>query len=151
MMLRVLVLPYLGVVESSFEKEEPAQAPAAVERVCFRVRVGDLMLFLYRDQTVEQEESRKRGPRKRDLQSMFVSQRKRDDNKNKICTFQGGVGRGAGRKIVQNAVFFHGKRHDNKILKVKMLLSRNFVVMAQAPSIDDAGSILNQEATKDHF
>ena len=59
-------------------------------------------------------------------------QRKRDDNKNKICGFQGGVGRGAEGKIVPNAIF-HGKRHDKKILKVKMLLSRNFVVMAQAP------------------
>ena len=38
----------------------------------------------------------------------------------------------AGRKIVQNAIF-HGIRHDNKILKVKILFSRNFVVMAQAP------------------
>ena len=60
------------------------------------------------------------------------TQRKRDDNKNKICTFHGGVRRGAGRKIVQNAIF-HGKRHDNKILKVQILLSRSFVVMAQAP------------------
>ena len=42
------------------------------------------------------------------------------------------MGRGAERKIVQNAIF-HGKRHDNKISKVKILLSRNFVVMAQAP------------------
>ena len=65
--------------------------------------------------------------------SRQIIQRKRDDNKNKICAFQGGVGGGAGRKIVQNAIF-HGKRHDNKILKVKMLLSRNFVVMAQAPN-----------------
>ena len=39
------------------------------------------------------------------------------------------MGRGAERKIVQNA-FFHWKRHDNKILKVKILLSRNFVVKA---------------------
>ena len=63
-----------------------------------------------------------------------MAQRKRDDNKNKICTLQGGgVGRGAERKIVQNAIF-HGKRHDNKILKVKILLSRNFVVMAPAPN-----------------
>ena len=62
-------------------------------------------------------------------------QRKRDDNINKICAFQGGVGRGAGREIVQNAIF-RGKRHDNKILKVKILLSRNFVVMAQAPTND---------------
>ena len=66
------------------------------------------------------------------MQALARNQRKRDDNKNKICAFQGGVGRGAGRKIVQNAIF-RGKRHDNKILKVKMLLSRNFVVMAQAP------------------
>ena len=43
------------------------------------------------------------------------------------------MGRWAGRKIVQNAIF-HGKRHDNKISKVKMLLSSNFVVMAQAPT-----------------
>ena len=52
----------------------------------------------------------------------------------KFALFRVGVGRGAGRKIVQNAIF-HGKRHDNKILKVKILLSRNFVVMAQAPSL----------------
>ena len=42
------------------------------------------------------------------------------------------MGRGAERKFVQNAIF-HGKRHDNKILKVNILLSRNFVVVAQAP------------------
>ena len=72
-------------------------------------------------------------PRLRDNTSACrKNQRKRDDNKNKICAFQGGMGRGAGRKIVQNAIF-RGKRHDNKILKVKILLSRNFVVMAQAP------------------
>ena len=50
----------------------------------------------------------------------------------KFCVFQGGWAGGAERKIVQNAIF-RGKRHDNKILKVKILLSRNFVVMAQAP------------------
>ena len=61
------------------------------------------------------------------------------------------MGRGAERKIVQNAIFhggwaggqrgklsknaiFHGKRQDNKISKVKIVLSRDFVVMAQAPS-----------------
>ena len=31
--------------------------------------------------------------------------------------------------------FFHGKRHDNKILKVQILLLRNFVVIAQAPKV----------------
>ena len=35
--------------------------------------------------------------------------------------------------MVQNAIF-HGKRHDNKILKVNILLSKYFVVMAQAPT-----------------
>ena len=39
--------------------------------------------------------------------------------------------------MVQNAIF-RGKRHDNKILKVKILLSRNFVVMAQAPYLSAA-------------
>ena len=43
------------------------------------------------------------------------------------------MGRGAERIIVQNAIF-HGKRHDNKILEVNILLSRIFVVMAQAPN-----------------
>ena len=60
------------------------------------------------------------------------NQRKRDDNKNTICACQGGVGRGAERKVVQNAIF-HWKRHDNKISKVNILLPRKFVVMAQAP------------------
>ena len=35
------------------------------------------------------------------------------------------MGRGAERKIVQNAIF-HGKRHDNKILKVKTLIVEKF-------------------------
>ena len=32
-----------------------------------------------------------------------------------------------------SSLCFRGKRHDNRILKVKILLSRNFVVIAQAP------------------
>ena len=40
---------------------------------------------------------------------------------------------GAERKSSKNAVFL-GKRHDNKILKVQILLSRNYVVIAQAPT-----------------
>ena len=47
------------------------------------------------------------------------------------------MGRGTERKIVQNAIF-HGNRHDNKILKVNILLSRNFVFMAQAPTLAKA-------------
>ena len=78
---------------------------------------------------------------------MCVIQRKRDDNKNKICVFQGGgwAGGQAG-KIVQNAIF-HGKRHDNKILKVNILLSTNFVVMAQAPS----NGITKEKGSKELF
>ena len=45
----------------------------------------------------------------------------------------GGGELGTERKIVQNAVF-RGKRHDNEILKVQILLSSNFVVIAQAPT-----------------
>ena len=41
---------------------------------------------------------------------------------------------GAERKIVQNAVFFRGKRHDNKSLKLQILLSKKIVVIAQAPA-----------------
>ena len=41
---------------------------------------------------------------------------------------------GTERKVVQNAVFFRGKRHANQILKVQILSSRNFVVIAQAPT-----------------
>ena len=45
----------------------------------------------------------------------------------KFALFGGGPGQGgAGRKLVQNAIF-HGKRHDNKILKVNILLSRNLL------------------------
>ena len=50
----------------------------------------------------------------------------------KFAVFGGGAF-GAERKIVKNAVF-RGKRHDNKNLKVQILLSRNVVVVAQAPS-----------------
>ena len=71
-------------------------------------------------------------------------QRKRDDNKNKICAFQGEAGRGAERKIVQNAIF-RGKRHDNKILKFQILLSKNFVVMAQAPKGPISSLLLRTE------
>ena len=46
---------------------------------------------------------------------------------------RGGGAFGAEREIVQKRCFFRGKRHDNKILKVQILLSRNFVVIAQAP------------------
>ena len=45
----------------------------------------------------------------------------------------GGAWRQRG-KIAQNAVF-RGKRPDNTILKVHILLSRNFVVIAQAPKL----------------
>ena len=62
---------------------------------------------------------------------MLENQRKRDDNKNKICTFQGGPWAGGQGGKLSKTLFFYGKRHDNKILKVKMLLSRKFVVMAQ--------------------
>ena len=50
---------------------------------------------------------------------MVVSQRRQDDNKNKIRLFEG-VGMGAERQIVQNAVFFSlGKHHDNTFLNVQ--------------------------------
>ena len=55
------------------------------------------------------------------------------------CAFPRGVGRG---RVVQKRCF-RGKRHDNKILKVQMLLSRNFVVIAQAPREESVPSSLS--------
>ena len=55
--------------------------------------------------------------------------------KMKFTLFRG-VGRGGREENCPKMLFFfffHGKRHDNKILKVQIILSRNFVVMAQAP------------------
>ena len=63
------------------------------------------------------------------------SQRQRDENNNKICVFERGGHWGAERKIVQNAVFL-GKRHDNKNLKVQILLSRNLSLRRLLKSID---------------
>ena len=64
-------------------------------------------------------------------------QRRQDDNKNKIFAFEGGGLGGREERSSKNACF-HGKRHDNRILKVEMLLSRNFVVIAQAPNLQGA-------------
>ena len=53
----------------------------------------------------------------------------------KFAFFQGGWAGGGREENCPKRFFFVGKRHDNKILKVKILLSRNFVVMAQAPKL----------------
>ena len=48
--------------------------------------------------------------------------------------FEGGGGGLGGREENRpKHCFFRGKRHDNKILKMQIVLSRNFVVIAQAP------------------
>ena len=45
-------------------------------------------------------------------------QRRRDDNKNKICVVRGGGALGAERKPSKSTGFScRGKRHDNKIVK----------------------------------
>ena len=74
------------------------------------------------------------------------SQRRQDDNKNEIFTFWGGGAWGTERKIAPKTLFFHGKRHDNKILKVQILLSKNFVVIAQAPR-----EVLEIPSSSKHF
>ena len=51
----------------------------------------------------------------------------------KFSLLGGGGPRGQRGKSSKSADFFRGKRRDNKILKVQILLSRNFVVIAQAP------------------
>ena len=51
----------------------------------------------------------------------------------KFALFRGGWAGRQGGKLSKTLFFLGNVIHDNKILKVKMLLSRNFVVMAQAP------------------
>ena len=61
----------------------------------------------------------------------------------KISLLRGGGLGGRRGKSSKNACF-RGKRHDNKILKVQILLSRNFVVIAQAPSDKERKQILSE-------
>ena len=71
-------------------------------------------------------------PTKTMLNIACAIQRQQDDNENKIALLRGGHGGQTGK--LSKTLFSHGKRHDNKISKVQILLSRNFVVIAQAPS-----------------
>ena len=48
-----------------------------------------------------------------------------------------GVGRGGREENCLKSLLFPGKHHDNEILKVQVLLSRNVVVIAQAPIPED--------------
>ena len=59
------------------------------------------------------------------LRPVQNGERQRDDNKNKIFALEGGP-RGQRGKSSRNAVL-HGKRHDNEILKVQILLSGNLL------------------------
>ena len=70
-------------------------------------------------------------------ESNWSCQRRRDDNKNNICVFEGGGPWGNLREKRPKRCFFFlgGKRHDNKILKADILLSKNFVLIAQAPIV----------------
>ena len=61
--------------------------------------------------------------------------RRRDDNKNTICVFEGG-GLGVREENRPKTWFFVGSATTIKILKVQILLSRNFVVIAQAPIVE---------------
>ena len=62
-------------------------------------------------------------------------QRLRDDNEKKKIALLRGVGGGGSRGELSKNTLFVGKHHDNKILKVQILLSRNFVVIPPAPKI----------------
>ena len=62
----------------------------------------------------------------------------------KFALFRGGGGGQGGREENCPKRYFHGKRHDNKISKVQILLSRNFVVMAQAPRNSSDSGIATQ-------
>ena len=70
----------------------------------------------------------------------------------KCALFEGGGPWGQRGKSSKNAVF-RGKRHDNKILKVEILLSRYFVIIAQAPNYENGGGVgsANRFARSDRF
>ena len=56
----------------------------------------------------------------------FITQRRRDDNKNKIIAFEGGRFGGREENRPKTLFFFRGKRHDNNILNVWADRSREF-------------------------
>ena len=70
----------------------------------------------------------------------WVCQRRRDDNENKIFAFWGGGPWGQRGKSSKTLFFFFfvGNATTAKILNLKILLSRNVVVIAQAPSVERA-------------
>ena len=91
-----------------------------------------------------------RGKSQKVVQSRGKSQRQRDDNKNKIFASEGGGGAlGAERKgnRPKTHFFFRGKRHDNEILNLHILSSRNFVVIAQAPKVVQSRANLLKSGT----
>ena len=66
--------------------------------------------------------------------ALKIAGRERQDTPiNKLCVFEGGGGSWGQRGESSQKTVFPGKRHDNRILKVHILLSRNVVVIAQAP------------------
>ena len=78
----------------------------------------------------------RKGPLKRGQKSTFFRE---SETTIKIkFAFSGVGGQGGREENCPKRYLFVGKRHDNNILKVNILLSRNFVVMAQAPSFDGA-------------
>ena len=54
-----------------------------------------------------------------------------------FSVFEGGGLGGREENRPKCCFFFRGKRHDNKILKSQILLSKKFVVIAQAPTIEN--------------
>ena len=84
------------------------------------------------------------------LGKALLNQRRRDDNKNKICSFEGGgVALGAERKSSKTLFFVGNVTTIN--FEMQILLSRNFVVVAQAPIENKErgvwiGSVWNSQA-----
>ena len=87
------------------------QVSRRIQRVC---RMQNSVSSLFRNSTLETV---------RDCETTM---------KTKFSLFEGGGALGAERKIVQNAFFFSWVTPQKK-LKVQSLLSRKFVVIAQAP------------------
>ena len=60
-------------------------------------------------------------------QKTIDTQRRRDDNKNRIFIFERGGGTGDREETLSKTLcFFCGKRHDKKVLKVQIFIVEKF-------------------------
>ena len=114
------------------------------QRIAKRGKSGDGARKGKRGGRMREKGREERGAKAHSEKLYFFFRDSETTIKIKFAVFSGG--RGGKRKIGLNAFLFsRGKRHDNKNLKVQILLSRNSVVIAQAPR--DCTSMISKQGT----